>query len=66
VSKSGRALEWLTGWATSALRDFWRILTAALIALIIVYALRLWAIGSMGGALPMESLSMGYYNEADT
>jgi hypothetical protein len=46
VSKSRRALEWLTGWARSVLRDFWRILTAALIALIIVYALRLWAIGS--------------------
>jgi uncharacterized membrane protein len=39
-------LEWLTGRVRSALRDFWRILTAALIALIIVYALRLWVIGS--------------------
>lgn len=46
MSKSGRALEWLTGWVSNALRDFWRILTAALIALIVVYALRLWAIGS--------------------
>jgi uncharacterized membrane protein len=27
-------------------RDFWRVLTAALIALIVVYALRLWVIGS--------------------
>ncbi len=27
-------------------RDFWRILTAALVALFVVYALRLWVIGS--------------------
>jgi uncharacterized membrane protein len=27
-------------------RDFWRVLTAALIALIVVYVLRLWVIGS--------------------
>jgi uncharacterized membrane protein len=39
-------LEWLTTGRVSPLRDFWRILTAALIALIVVYALRLWAIGS--------------------
>jgi uncharacterized membrane protein len=38
-------LEWLTG-RVSSLNDFWRILTAALTALIVVYALRLWAIGA--------------------
>jgi uncharacterized membrane protein len=27
-------------------RDFWRVLTAALVALIVVYALRLWVIGA--------------------
>ena len=27
-------------------RDFWRVLTAALVALVVVYALRLWVIGS--------------------
>ena len=27
-------------------RDFWRVLAAALVALIVVYALRLWVIGS--------------------
>ena len=43
--KPTRVLEWLTG-RVSSLKDFWRILTAALTALIVVYALRLWAIGS--------------------
>ena len=38
-------LEWLRG-QVSPQRDFWRVLTAAVIALIVVYALRLKAIGS--------------------
>jgi uncharacterized membrane protein len=38
-------LEWFTGWVRSLLTDSWRILTAGLVALIIVYVLRLWAIG---------------------
>ena len=42
----GRALEWVTGQLRSPLTDFWRILTAGLLAIIVVYALRLWAIGS--------------------
>ena len=47
MSKSSQeALEWLTGGLRSPLRDFSRILTAAIIALVIVYALRMWAIGS--------------------
>ncbi|MBV9452870.1 MAG: DUF1345 domain-containing protein [Rubrobacter sp.] len=46
MSKFARALEWLTGGVRSPLRDFSRILTAAFIALVIVYALRLWAIAS--------------------
>ena len=46
MSKPARALEWLTGRARSPLTDFSRILTAALIALVVVYALRLWAIES--------------------
>jgi uncharacterized membrane protein len=45
VSKPAQVLEWLTG-RVSSLKDFWRILTAALTALIVVYALRLWAIGA--------------------
>jgi uncharacterized membrane protein len=45
VSKSARVSEWLRG-RVSLRRDFWRVLTAALIALIVVYALRLWVIGS--------------------
>jgi uncharacterized membrane protein len=45
MSKSARTLEWLRGRA-SPQRDFWRVLTAALVALIVVYVLRLWAIGS--------------------
>jgi hypothetical protein len=45
VSKSARVLVWLRG-RVSPQRDFWRVLTAALIALIVVYALRLWVIGS--------------------
>jgi uncharacterized membrane protein len=45
VSKPARVLEWLRG-RVSPQRDFWRVLTAALIALIVVYALRLWIIGS--------------------
>src|SRR5215212_10305828 len=46
MSKSARVLEWVTTGRVSFLKDSWRILTAALIALIVVYALRLWAIGS--------------------
>jgi len=38
-------LDWLRGRA-SPQRDFWRVLTAVLIALIVVYALRLKTIGS--------------------
>jgi Protein of unknown function (DUF1345) len=45
VSKSARVLEWLTTGQVRFLKDFWRILTAALIALIVVYALQRWAIG---------------------
>ena len=37
--------EWLRG-RVSPKRDFWRVLTAALVALIVVYVLRLWIIGS--------------------
>jgi hypothetical protein len=48
VSKSARALEWLRGRA-SPQRDFWRVLAAALVALIVVYVLRSWAIGSRLG-----------------
>src|SRR5215212_8470185 len=44
MSKSARVLEWVTTGRVSFLKDSWRILTAALIALIVVYALRLWAI----------------------
>ena len=43
--KSARALEWLRGRA-SPQRDFWRVLTAALVALIVIFVLRSWAIGS--------------------
>ena len=45
MSKLARALGWLTRRARSPLTDLWRILTAGLLALIVVYALRLWAIG---------------------
>ena len=45
MSKSARVLDWLRARA-SPQRDFWRVLTAVLIALIVVYALRLKAIGS--------------------
>jgi hypothetical protein len=45
VSKSARVVEWLRRWVRPQ-RDFWRVLTAAVIALIVVYALRLKAIGS--------------------
>jgi uncharacterized membrane protein len=44
VSKSARVSEWLRG-RVSPQRDFLRVLTAALIALIVVYVLRSWAIG---------------------
>jgi uncharacterized membrane protein len=44
MSKPARVLEWLRG-LVSPQRDFWRVLTAALIALIVVYTLRLWVIG---------------------
>jgi uncharacterized membrane protein len=44
VSKPARVLEWLRG-RVSPQRDFWRVLTAALIAFIVVYTLRLWVIG---------------------
>ena len=39
-------MEWITTGRVSFLKDFSRILIAALIALIVVYVLRLWAIGS--------------------
>src|SRR5215203_948958 len=45
MSKSARVLEWVTTGRVSFLKDPWRILTAALTALIVVYVLRLWAIG---------------------
>ena len=45
MSKSARALEWLRG-QVSHQRDFGRVLTAAVIALIVLYALQLKAIGS--------------------
>src|SRR5215208_4108396 len=45
MSKSARVLEWVTRGRVSLLKDSWRILTAALTALIVVYVLRLWAIG---------------------
>ena len=44
MSKPARVLEWLRG-RVSPQRDIWRVLTAALIALIFVYTLRLWVIG---------------------
>jgi hypothetical protein len=44
MTKSARALEWLRGRANPQ-RDFWRVLTAALVALIVVFVLRAWAIG---------------------
>ena len=44
MSKSGRVLERLRG-RLSPQRDFWRVLAAALVALIVDYALWLWAIG---------------------
>jgi uncharacterized membrane protein len=45
VSKSARVSEWLRG-RVSPQRDFWRVLTAGLVALIVVSALRLWVVGS--------------------
>ena len=45
MSKSARVLRWVTTGRVSFLKDSWRILTAALTALIVVYVLRLWAIG---------------------
>jgi hypothetical protein len=45
VAKPARVLEWLRG-RVSPQRDFWRVLAAALIALVVVYALRHWVIGS--------------------
>jgi uncharacterized membrane protein len=45
MSKLARALGWFAGRPRSPLTDLWRILTAGLLALIVVYALRLWAIG---------------------
>ena len=35
-------------------RDFWRVLTAALVALTVAYALRLWV---MGSGLGLESFA---------
>jgi uncharacterized membrane protein len=55
VSKSARVSEWLRG-RVSLRRDFWRVLTAALIALIVVYALRLWVIGSGLGLESFEDI----------
>ncbi len=46
MSKSARVLGWLATGRVSFLKDFWRILTAALFALIVVYVMRLWAMSS--------------------
>ena len=45
MSKFVRALGWFTGRVRSPLTDLWRVVTAGLLALIVVYVLRLWAIG---------------------
>ena len=55
MSKSARTLEWLRGRA-SPQRDFWRVLTAALVALIGVYALRLWVTGSGLGLVTFRDI----------
>jgi hypothetical protein len=55
MSKPARVLQWLRG-RVSPQRDFWRVLTAALIALIVVYALRLWVIGSGLGLESFEDI----------
>ena len=45
MSKLARALGRFTGPVRSPLTDLWRVVTAGLLALIVVYVLRLWAIG---------------------
>src|SRR5919107_3479827 len=45
MSKFVRALGWFTGRVRSPLTDLWRVVTTGLLALIVVYVLRLWAIG---------------------
>ena len=55
MSKSARVSEWLRG-RVSPKRDFLRVLTAALIALIVVYALRLWIIGSGLGLVSLGDI----------
>jgi uncharacterized membrane protein len=52
VSKSARVLERLIGWASS-LKDLRRVLTAALIALIVVYVLQPW-----GGDVELELVTL--------
>jgi uncharacterized membrane protein len=47
--------EWLRG-RVSPQRDFWRVLTAALIALIVVYVVRLWVIGAGLGQVRFEDI----------
>ena len=55
MSKSARTLKWLRG-RVSPQRDFWRVLTAALVALIVVYALRLWVIRAGPGLVTFEDI----------
>ena len=52
MSKSARVLERLIGWASS-LKDLRRVLTAALIALIVVYVLQPW-----GGDVELELVTL--------
>ena len=52
MSKSARGLERLIGWASS-LKDLRRVLTAALIALIVVYGLQPW-----GGDVELELVTL--------
>jgi uncharacterized membrane protein len=47
--------EWLRG-RVSPQRDFWRVLTAALIALIVVYVVRLWVISAGLGQVRFEDI----------
>ena len=55
MSKSARVSEWLRG-RVSPKSDFFRVLTAALIALIVVYVLRSWAIGAGLGQVRFENI----------
>ena len=52
MSKSARVLERLIGWASS-LKDLRRVLTAALVALIVVYVLQPW-----GGDVELELVTL--------